>query len=277
MSDDAVLRELAPTARTLVERHLTNAKEWFPHELVPWSLGREPSGGHPQHALVFVDANQRGMARHLGHARQQCTGSGSEVVEYIHATRIQRSKLRDRCMCDEAPAILASQSHPLPALILCRQSTQPSSPAYSRTRTLLPAEEAEMNFADFPAQSLMEITARPPLVFVRGEGSWLWDHQGKRYLDFVQGWAVNCLGHSPKVITEALIEQSRKLITPSPAFYNEPSIALAQRIVKHSGFHKVFFTNSGAEANEGAIKLARKWGTLTSHMKSRGIEQSHSR
>jgi len=118
-----------------------------------------------------------------------------------------------------------------------------------------------MNFADFPAQSLMEITARPPLVFVRGEGSWLWDHQGKRYLDFVQGWAVNCLGHSPKVITEALIEQSRKLITPSPAFYNEPSIALAQRIVKHSGFHKVFFTNSGAEANEGAIKLARKWGT----------------
>ena len=118
-----------------------------------------------------------------------------------------------------------------------------------------------MNFADFPAQSLMEITARPPLVFVRGEGSWLWDHQGKRYLDFVQGWAVNCLGHSPKVITEALIEQSRKLITPSPAFYNEPSIALAQRIVKHSCFHKVFFTNSGAEANEGAIKLARKWGT----------------
>src|SRR3954452_23485330 len=118
-----------------------------------------------------------------------------------------------------------------------------------------------MNFADFPAQSLMEITARPPLVFVRGEGSWLWDHEGKRYLDFVQGWAVNCLGHSPKVITEALIEQSRKLITPSPAFYNEPSIALAQRIVKHSCFHKVFFTNSGAEANEGAIKLARKWGT----------------
>ena len=118
-----------------------------------------------------------------------------------------------------------------------------------------------MNFTDFPAQTLMEITARPPLVFVRGEGSWLWDHAGKRYLDFVQGWAVNCLGHSPKVIADVLIEQSRKLITPSPAFYNEPSISLAQRIVKHSGFHRVFFTNSGAEANEGAIKLARKWGT----------------
>jgi acetylornithine/N-succinyldiaminopimelate aminotransferase len=118
-----------------------------------------------------------------------------------------------------------------------------------------------MNFADFPAQTLMEITARPPLVFVRGEGSWLWDHAGKRYLDFVQGWAVNCLGHSPKLITDVLIEQSRKLITPSPAFYNEPSMRLAQRIVKHSCFHRIFFTNSGAEANEGAIKLARKWGT----------------
>jgi len=119
-----------------------------------------------------------------------------------------------------------------------------------------------MKFDDFPAQSLMEITSRPPLVFVRGEGSWLWDHEGKRYLDFVQGWAVNCLGHSPPVITNALVEQSGKLITPSPAFYNEPSIRLAQSIVEHSCFQKVFFTNSGAEANEGAIKLARKWGAL---------------
>ncbi len=106
----------------------------------------------------------------------------------------------------------------------------------------------------------MEITTRPPLVFVRGEGSWLWDHEGKRYLDFIQGWAVNCLGHSPEVITDALLEQSRKLISPSPAFYNEPSMQLARRIVEHSCFQRVFFTNSGAEANEGAIKLARKWG-----------------
>ena len=119
-----------------------------------------------------------------------------------------------------------------------------------------------MNFDDFPVRALMEITTRPPLVFVRGEGSWLWDHAGKRYLDFVQGWAVNCLGHSPEVITTALIEQSRKLITPSPAFYNEPSMQLAQRIVEHSCLQRVFFTNSGAEANEGAIKLARKWGAL---------------
>ena len=119
-----------------------------------------------------------------------------------------------------------------------------------------------MNFADFPVQTLMEITKRPPLVFVRGEGSWLWDHEGKRYLDFVQGWAVNCLGHCPAIIARALNEQSRKLITPSPAFYNEPSMQLAQRIVENSCFQRVFFTNSGAEANEGAIKLARKWGAL---------------
>jgi acetylornithine/N-succinyldiaminopimelate aminotransferase len=119
-----------------------------------------------------------------------------------------------------------------------------------------------MNFDDFPVRTLMEITTRPPLVFVRGEGSWIWDHAGKRYLDFVQGWAVNCLGHSPEVITAALIEQSRKLITPSPAFFNEPSMQLARRIVEHSCLQRVFFTNSGAEANEGAIKLARKWGAL---------------
>ena len=117
-----------------------------------------------------------------------------------------------------------------------------------------------MKFDDFPASALMEITTRPPLVFVRGEGSWLWDHTGKRYLDFIQGWAVNCLGHSPAVITKAMVEQSRKLISPSPAFYNEPSMRLAQCIVEHSCFDRVFFTNSGAEANEGAIKLARKWG-----------------
>jgi acetylornithine/N-succinyldiaminopimelate aminotransferase len=119
-----------------------------------------------------------------------------------------------------------------------------------------------MKFDDFPADALMEITERPPLVFVRGQGSWLWDHEDKRYLDFIQGWAVNCLGHCPPEVARALAEQSARLITPSPAFYNLPSMELAQRIVAHSAFQRVFFTNSGAEANEGAIKLARKWGAL---------------
>jgi acetylornithine/N-succinyldiaminopimelate aminotransferase len=117
-----------------------------------------------------------------------------------------------------------------------------------------------MQLADFPLSALMEITARPPLVFVRGEGSWIWDHAGRRYLDFVQGWAVNALGHCPKPIADALAAQAATLINPSPAFWNAPSARLAQRLVERSCFDRVFFANSGAEANEGAIKLARKWG-----------------
>jgi acetylornithine/N-succinyldiaminopimelate aminotransferase len=107
---------------------------------------------------------------------------------------------------------------------------------------------------------LMEITPRPEMVFVSGEGSWLTDDTGKRYLDFVQGWAVNCLGHCPPAVVEALGAQARTLITPSPAFHNEPARRLARTLAAHSDFQRIFFTNSGAEANEGAIKLARKWG-----------------
>ena len=108
--------------------------------------------------------------------------------------------------------------------------------------------------------SLMEITKRPPIVFVEGQGSWLKDASGMQYLDFVQGWAVNCLGHSPKVIVEAISKQAAKLINCSPAYYNETMIRLADLLVKHSCLNRVFFANSGAEANEGAVKLARKWG-----------------
>ncbi len=108
--------------------------------------------------------------------------------------------------------------------------------------------------------SLMEITKRPAVVFVEGHGSWLKDQDGKEYLDFIQGWAVNCLGHSPRVLVEAMARQSQTLINCSPAFYNARMIELADLIVKHSGMQKVFFANSGAEANEGAVKLARKWG-----------------
>ncbi|MGE5792287.1 MAG: acetylornithine transaminase [Bacteroidota bacterium] len=117
-----------------------------------------------------------------------------------------------------------------------------------------------MELKDFPLDALMEITSRPPLVFVRGEGAWIWDHAGRRYLDFVQGWAVNALGHCPRAIADALAGQAAKLINPSPAFWNAPSARLARELVEHSCFDRVFFANSGAEANEGAIKLARKWG-----------------
>jgi acetylornithine/N-succinyldiaminopimelate aminotransferase len=108
----------------------------------------------------------------------------------------------------------------------------------------------------------MYITKRPEIVMISGEGSWLTDDSGKRYLDFLQGWAVNCLGHSNPGMIAALDKQSRKIINPSPAFFNQPMIDLADVLTSNSCFDKVFFANSGAEANEGAIKLARKWGKL---------------
>ncbi len=115
---------------------------------------------------------------------------------------------------------------------------------------------------DDPIQSLMEITARPPQVFVRGEGSYLWDNEGRRYLDYVQGWAVNCLGHSPRIVVEALAKQAATLINPSPAYFNDASARFAQALTASSCFDRVFFASSGAEANEGAIKLARKFGAM---------------
>ncbi|MBI3731249.1 MAG: acetylornithine transaminase [Burkholderiales bacterium] len=119
-----------------------------------------------------------------------------------------------------------------------------------------------MEFSQYNVNSLMYITPRPELVFVEGKGMYLTDHKGKRYLDYLQGWAVNCLGHCPDVIHDALVTQSKKLLNPSPAFYNAPMVEFADLLTKNSCFDRVFFTNSGAEANEGAVKLARKWGQL---------------
>ena len=110
--------------------------------------------------------------------------------------------------------------------------------------------------------SLMFITQRPDITFVRGDGSWLYDAEGHAYLDFVQGWAVNSLGHSPRIVREALAAQSERVINVSPAYYNEPMRRLAGLLARLSGLDRVFFANSGAEANEGAIKLARKWGSM---------------
>src|SRR5712672_2344381 len=144
-----------------------------------------------------------------------------------------------------------------------REGRTLKSAAFSRFVTLFnQPREIAMNIATHPFDALMDITARPPTVFVRGEGSFLWDDSGKRYLDFVQGWAVNCLGHSPPVVAEALAAQAKLLLTPSPAFYNAPSLKLAKALTDLSCFDQVFFANSGADANEGAIKLARRYGGL---------------
>jgi acetylornithine/N-succinyldiaminopimelate aminotransferase len=107
---------------------------------------------------------------------------------------------------------------------------------------------------------VMNITTRPPVLMTEGSGSWLQDSEGRRYLDFVQGWAVNCLGHCHPAVVDALREQAARLINCSPAFHNERMGRLATLVAETTGLDHVFLCNSGAEANEGAIKLARKWG-----------------
>ncbi len=109
-------------------------------------------------------------------------------------------------------------------------------------------------------EHVMNVTDRPSVVMVKGRGSWLWGEDGRKYLDFVQGWAVNCLGHAPSIIADTLHRQAGRLINCSPAYYNEPMARLASLLAEGTHLRDVFLCNSGAEANEGAIKLARKWG-----------------
>lgn len=108
--------------------------------------------------------------------------------------------------------------------------------------------------------SLMPTSAKPEPVFIHGSGSYLYDENNKPYIDLIQGWAVNTLGHTPPEISKALAQQSSTLVNPGPAFFNAPALTLAKKLTDHSCFDHVFFCSSGAEANEGAIKLARKWG-----------------
>lgn len=108
----------------------------------------------------------------------------------------------------------------------------------------------------------MKHVVRPDAVMVRGKGSYLWDRDGRKYLDFVQGWAVNVLGHAPAQVASAICDQATTLITASPAYHNALELQLAHEISRLSRLPRVFFASSGAEANEGAIKLCRKWGRL---------------
>src|SRR5712671_5706628 len=105
--------------------------------------------------------------------------------------------------------------------------------------------------------AVMFLAPRPEKVFVRGEGAWLYDDSGRRYLDFVQGWAVNSLGHSSPIVRDALLTQATRVINVGPGYFNEPMCRLAEKLSCLSGLGRVFFANSGAEANEGAVKLAR--------------------
>ena len=106
----------------------------------------------------------------------------------------------------------------------------------------------------------LQVYARQPLVITRGEGCWVWDDAGNRYLDLVAGIAVNVLGHAHPAVAEALATQARTLLTTSNLYYTVPQLELADALLARSPFDRAFFTNSGTEANEAAIKLARRNG-----------------
>src|SRR5205814_4190691 len=110
------------------------------------------------------------------------------------------------------------------------------------------------------AKYFMKTGRRMPLLTVRGEGTRLWDDAGREYLDFFGGPATVSLGHCHPVLVNALTEQAHELIHVSNQFYSIPQLQLAELLIEHSVFDRVYFMNSGAEANEGALKLARKWG-----------------
>lgn len=119
--------------------------------------------------------------------------------------------------------------------------------------------------SDIPAREakvFMQAGRRMPVTLVRGEGTRVWDDEGKTYLDFVDGIASTSLGHADPGLVEAVSSQIGTLHHVSNLFYTVPQIELAELLVKHSAFDRVYFQNSGAEANEAAIKLARKWGQL---------------
>jgi acetylornithine/N-succinyldiaminopimelate aminotransferase len=121
---------------------------------------------------------------------------------------------------------------------------------------------SQNNWQELEQKLFLRTVNRVPVTLVRGQGALAWDDQGREYIDFVGGWAVNSLGHCPPVVVEALEKQAKTLIQASNQFYTIPQIELAQLLIGHSCLDRVFFCNSGAEANEGAVKLARRYGKL---------------
>ncbi len=118
------------------------------------------------------------------------------------------------------------------------------------------------DWPELEAKYYIQTVKRVPLTLVRGQGARVWDDRGREYLDFVGGWAVNILGHCHPALVAALEEQARTLIQVSNQFYSVPQIELARLLVENSCLDRVFLANSGAEANEGAVKLARRYGKL---------------
>lgn len=115
---------------------------------------------------------------------------------------------------------------------------------------------------DIGQKYIMNTYGRYPIALVRGEGCHVWDADGKEYIDFLAGIAVNSLGHCHPAVVNAIKNQAENLIHCSNYYWNEPAVNLAKILVENSCCDKVFFCNSGAEANEGAIKLARKYAKM---------------
>jgi acetylornithine/N-succinyldiaminopimelate aminotransferase len=118
------------------------------------------------------------------------------------------------------------------------------------------------DWTEIDKKYFMQTTVRIPVTLVRGKGARVWDDKGKEYLDFVNGLAVNCLGHCHPVVVNAIKKQADTLIQTSLWFYTMPMLQLAELLVNNSCFDRVFLCNSGLEANEGAVKLARRYGKL---------------
>ena len=113
---------------------------------------------------------------------------------------------------------------------------------------------------DIESKYYMFLVRRQPMVLERGDGARVWDVDGKEYLDFTSGWAVNNVGHCNEAVADAIAEQARTLLQTSNQFYSIPQLKMAEILVENSCLDKIFICNSGAEANEGAIKLAKKYG-----------------
>jgi acetylornithine/N-succinyldiaminopimelate aminotransferase len=118
------------------------------------------------------------------------------------------------------------------------------------------------DWQELESKYYMQTIVRVPVTLVKGKGVRVWDDKGKEYLDFVNGLAVNCLGHCHPVVINAVAEQVRTLIQTSNWYYTVPQLQLAELLVENSCLDRVFVCNSGLEANEGAVKLARRYGHL---------------
>ncbi len=110
---------------------------------------------------------------------------------------------------------------------------------------------------------VMDTYVRVPLCLEKAKGNFIWDIEGKKYLDFFPGWAVSGIGHCHPIVVKAVARQALKLMHIANNYYAEPQALLAEKIIKNSFPGKVFFGNSGAEANEAAVKLVRKYGSKT--------------